>query len=460
MSSARLDDLLATARIVLADNRRGEVTVPHHDLFPAAYLWDTAVTAKGIAVFDPARAAGELLAYLRSQWRSGMLPNEAYLQPAGLRERLFGDHPDRPDGLVTSGITQPMMIGRAVLEVGRRLGREDRRSLFTAAAPALASACRWAFERRIGPGGLAVVIHPYETGMDNRLDLVEAMSREWLSDPGRWARLGVAAGTTLARVVRRLAGDARRIPTEQRSSDAELLAGHLQTRHVHRHGYDLAALLADGRGVLIEDPGFNAVLLDAAACLVDLVHDLPDGLRGEVGEWAQGVLPAATESLAKALEELWFEGSNGVRPGYYARDARTGQLLLRPTVAGLFPLLLDGIPPDRAAALLAALTDPEQYGTPVAPPSAPVDSEGFLPERYWRGAAWSFPLDVLETALVGRGEHEIASRWRRAYLERPWGAEHAEYENPLTGRPLGVLSFSPAAALSIRLAEAEGVLPK
>jgi hypothetical protein len=103
------------------------------------------------------------------------------------------------------------------------------------------------------------------------------------------------------------------------------------------------------------------------------------------------------------------------------------------------------------------LVDPSKYWTLVPPPSAPIDSDGFVPNGYWRGAAWSFPTDVLETGLDLQGYRDVAGEFRRKYLERPHGAEHAEYENPVTGQPLGARPFSPAAALALRLAAKEGV---
>jgi hypothetical protein len=463
MHRPHLDDVLSSAHRVLEDNRLYGLTVPHRQLFPAAYLWDTSVTAKGIAVFDPDRAAGEVLRYLQSQWRSGLLPNEVYFDRIGPRDRLFGDHPDRPDGLTTSGITQPLMIVRTVLEVGRRLDRDGRDRFHARALPRLVRMSRWLLARRIGPGGLAVAIHPFETGMDNRIDLAGAMAREWLVADSRLGRLARGAGETTVAAVRRLVGDGRRVPVSQRSSDADLLAAFLQLRHIRRLGYDLEAIRASGRGVLVEDVGFNAVLLDAFACLAELASEAAG--PSEQTAWVDEVLRPATGRLAERLEELWFPGSDTVRGGYYSRDARTGRLLLRPTVAGLFPLLHS---PDgacdrtaraqRTAVLLDALTDPGQYWTAVAPPSAPLDSAGFSAERYWRGAAWSFSLDIIDTALGVQGRPEIARELRRRYLERSHGPVHAEYENPDTGRPLGIGSFSPAAALTLRLAGAEGLL--
>ena len=44
---------------------------------------------------------------------------------------------------------------------------------------------------------------------------------------------------------------------------------------------------------------------------------------------------------------------------------------------------------------------------------------------------------ALETALELAGQPELADELRRRYLARPHGLDHAEYQNPLTGAPLG-----------------------
>jgi hypothetical protein len=299
-----------------------------------------------------------------------------------------------------------------------------------------------------------VVIHPYETGMDNRIDLAEAMADEWLLGGGLVN--GSAHRGTLRALdaIRRLWGDLRTVPMAHRSSNHDVLRAYLQTRHIRRLGYDLAAIEASGHGLLVEDVGYNAVLVDAFRCLDELTDDLPRGAGPELT--LEPEMRTGMGRVAQSLETLWCDGTDGRRGGYYSRNYRTGRLSLRPTIAGLYPLLVDG-DAERTRIMVQTLVDPSTYWTLVAPPSAPIDSEGFAPDEYWRGAAWSFPTDIIETGLELRGEREIAQELRLKYLARPYGIEHAEYENPLTGAPLGAKPFSPAAALTIRFAALEGL---
>lgn len=447
------DELVAGAHDALAINRHHGLTVPHRRMFPGAYLWDTAVITKGLAVDDAPRAAQEIVTFLTAQWTSGMLPNEAHFHGRTFRRHLHGRHPQAPEPVTTSGITQPPLILRSALVVGRHLDPDDRAAFYSRIFPGLRRLCHWAVDERVGTRGLAVVIHPYETGMDNRLDLTEAMSAHWLQDDAFGGRFRRRVGGAVIDGARRLVGDVREVPADQRSSTRDVLAAYRQTRHIRRLGYRLPAVEASGVGLLVEDVGFNAVLVDAFTCLQEMADDLPRGERQEPAIDAD--LTAAMSSVAEHLEDLWFEDPAGTSSGYYSRDYRSGALLLRPTVAGLLPLLStrDG---SRRARLVDALVDPGKFWSRVPVPSAPLDSEGFLPARYWRGPSWPFPVDILETGLELHGYRDVARELRRAYLRRPHAAAHAEYDNPLTGEPLGARPFSPTAALTLRFAHREG----
>ena len=259
---------------------------------------------------------------------------------------------------------------------------------------------------------------------------------------------------TAINAARRLWGDCRTVPVGHRSSNEDVYAAYFQTRHIRRLGYDLAAVEASGRGLLFEDVGYNAVLVDAFTCLHEIEAELGPDDRSRFGIEAE--MQLAMDRVAQRLDDLWVQDPPNGPSGYFGRNYRTGEFSLRPTVAGLFPLLVTRRR-ERVKELVTALVDPSKYWTLVPPPSAPIDSEGFSANEYWRGAAWSFPTDIIETGLELQGEHDTARELREKYLHRPYGHRHAEYENALTGQPLGARPFSPAAALAVRLADKEGL---
>src|SRR5579862_945804 len=68
-------ELLEGAKAVLALNDRGKWTIPHGNLYPHQWLWDSCFIAIGLRHLDVERAQMELRSLLRGQWSNGMLPH-------------------------------------------------------------------------------------------------------------------------------------------------------------------------------------------------------------------------------------------------------------------------------------------------------------------------------------------------------------------------------------------------
>jgi hypothetical protein len=126
-TAAQLAALVDEAVRVLDRTWRGDHTVPSGQLYPHQWSWDSAFVAIGRSWIDQARAQIELERLFRGQWSNGMVPHivfnpdvpdDAYFPgPAFWRSDRAGASP--PDE-ATSGITQPPLHARAVLEVFRR----------------------------------------------------------------------------------------------------------------------------------------------------------------------------------------------------------------------------------------------------------------------------------------------------------------------------------------------------
>jgi len=130
------------AQDVLAQNDTGEWTIPAGHVYPHQWLWDSAFTAIGLAVYDPHRAAQELISLKRGQWSNGMLPH-----------MIFSPQPGRPDdswlwrsrrvtnlaprNVWTSGITQPPVLADAVQRVAKALEQNERKSFLEIMVPVL-----------------------------------------------------------------------------------------------------------------------------------------------------------------------------------------------------------------------------------------------------------------------------------------------------------------------------------
>ena len=156
---------------VLQRNSRGAFTVPAHGLYPYQWLWDSAFIALGWTQVDWERAWQELLCLFDyGQGPDGMLPHIVFHE----QSRDYCPGPDvwgrearaQP---ATSGITQPPVVATVVRylyekDPDRDRARERARYLF----PKLLAFHRWLYHAR-DPyrTGLVVIVHPWESGMDN-----------------------------------------------------------------------------------------------------------------------------------------------------------------------------------------------------------------------------------------------------------------------------------------------------
>ena len=156
----------------------------------------------------------------------------------------------------------------------------------------------------------------------------------------------------------------------------------------------------------------------------------------------------AHRTLAKLLE-LWDADAAGFR----ARAA--GEPVPSDAIVGLMPLLTGLLPAPVATALVAALDDPQRYGTPWGLPTVAAGDPDFSPERMWRGPVWINTNALVAEGLTASG---YAARARALAEQTVALVIHAggpsEYFHPFTGEkaPTATTAFGWSAALFIDLA--------
>ncbi|MFJ9784890.1 MGH1-like glycoside hydrolase domain-containing protein [Amycolatopsis sp. NPDC101161] len=397
------------AAAVLDGNWLGSSTVPSRSLYPHQWSWDSAFIAIGLRHSAPARARRELLTLFSAQWRDGRVPHILF-NPDTPAEAYFPGPSFWRAGR-TSGLIQPPVHARAVLAVHQA---EPDRTFLATLYPKLRAWHEYLRRSRDAGGrGLAAIVHPWESGMDN--------SPAW---DGPLSRVTPSTG-----FVRR---DLQHGAAEDRPSDEDYGRYVRLATDYRDHGYE-------GFGeFVVEDPGFNALLADAELALAEIA--------GELG------LPAAAAAhresaarVAKAMQEtLWDDGF------FFARDVRTGSRLPEYTCAGLLPLLL----PDLAVApaLLATATGPRfGLGRVHGVPSHDLTAPAFDPGRYWRGPSWANVGWLVRLGLLHHGEHALAEHLRADLVETALRTDFAEYVDPLTGAGHGARSFGWTAALTLDL---------
>ncbi len=448
-----LDGVISRSEDVMTLNRRGNYTVPNHQIFDSYFLWDGGIIADGWAQIDPQQAANEILHSLNGQWKNGMIPNQFREGSSWPQKRLFRTNGLAPEGFTGSGYTQPPLTIHAAVEVCKKLDPEERARFAKHVFHPFSHYLKWFLTQRVNDAGLVVEIHPDEAGMDNTPTWNETLNDYWFDeDRAPATRLKHLLGMQAVGLGRRRFGDLRYLPIEQRASNREVLASYLQIREISKHDYDLGRIMSDSDAPLVISPGFNALIAEAGGALREL-----EAIIDDEDHQIEPSLSASIDKLSSAVDsELWHQDL--VRPdlsGYYSKDARTGKRIPIQTVSGLVPLVGD-IKDDHASFLVKdLLMNRRKFHTPYPIPSVAVDSEHFDSTAYWRGVAWPFMRYIVERGLRRHGFEAEAAELRHSVLTRPSESTKSEYDHPINGQGMGIAQFATAAALDVIFANLE-----
>jgi hypothetical protein len=430
------DNVLDAAKAVLAMNDRETYTQPAHGLYPHQWLWDSCFVAIGLRHIDVARAQTEITSLLRGQWHNGMLPNIIFREDAQYRtdRNIWRSwlSPHAPDGVTTSGITQPPMLAEAVVQIGKKLSLPERRRWYKQVYPALLAYHEWLYQDRDPHNeGLALQIHPWETGLDNTPPWTSEMHEHQLP-----AWISTVKALKLDKVINLFRRDTHTVPLDQRYETIETLILFDIQRRLRRKGYDIYKIL-DHSLLTIEDLSFNCIFIRANTHLKKIAKDIGQDLPDE--------LLKRMKRTEIALEELWEEYSGQ----YYSRDFVTHRLLKIPTIATLLPLYAGTISKERAAKLVAMLENQHLFGTNYPVPSVPTNSFWFQPKLYWQGPTWVNMNWLIIDGLEQYGYKDHAAALRETTIDMVGTSGCSEYFDPLTGEAAGAPNFSWTAALAI-----------
>lgn len=419
------DALWQGAAAVLDANWERDHTVPSRTLYPHHWNWDAGFIAAGLAHHDPARAWADLHSLFSAQWIDGRVPHIVFDPDVSERDYFpgpaFWDSPAMPGRLagLTTGIVQPPVHALAVEEMWRRAPDEvELRWLYER----LAHQQRYLLERRnVGGDGLASIVHPWESGLDN--------SPSWDAVLG-----AIPVDLDMMRKYRRQ--DNRVANSDHRPTDADY-ARYIAIAANYRDGGYLDARLIDRHPFLVECPGFNAILGAAEHSLAELAE--------VVGADPAPHRERAARITRALVDELYVTGF------FHSRDVRTGRLSPARCVNGLIPLILPDLPTEVVDSLVAAATS-ERFGIgPLPVPSYDRTAADFDRLRYWRGPIWINVNWLLWRGLRTHGRDREAATLRDAMLSLVRRGGYHEYFDPVTGDGIGSAAFSWTAALTMDL---------
>lgn len=431
-------EISAAAKAVLKANDTGAYTIPAEGLYPHQWLWDSCFVAIGIRHYDNERAKTEILSLLRGQWANGMLPNMIFAPDDLFRHdrNIWRSwlNPYAPDDVATSGITQPPMLAEAIVRIGEKMSKPERRTWYQTVYPALLAYHQWLYaDRDPHNEGLVLQIHPYETGLDNTPPWINQLRQHHM--PWWATMIEKTHADTLINFVRR---DTRHVPPGQRMSNIEALLYFSVMRRLRRKLYNTEAILNHSL-FAIEDLTFNSIFVRSNR----LLRDISRYIRREVPI----ELLTKMSKTEEAFEQLWDAYSSQ----YYSRNFVTHKLIKEPSIAALMPLYAGVITKERAAQLVKMLENSKSFGAAYPVPSVPLDSPWFKPYGYWQGPTWINTNWLIIDGLKRYGFDDHAAALTDCSIELVRQSGFYEYFNPLDGSPAGARNFSWTAALTIDL---------
>jgi hypothetical protein len=411
-----MSELDEAALRTLADNRRqGEsripparydYTCPSPATYPFQWNWDSAFHAIALSHHDPARARAEVESLLLAQQPSGFVPHMVLWQ-AELRAQAAAEFTVALDRSGWHTLTaNPPVLPLAVerLAAGAPDGWLER------IVPALVGVLSWWRARRDPDGmGLVRTFQPDESGLDMspKYDVV----------------LGIDAD------------DAARIVPRWHEAVRDLIAAYAGPRAEHGPDVDLTA----ARRFVWHDVLVNSIFGCSSRALARLLRTL--GRDEAAAEWDD----VAARTTAALMRECW-DGDDGAFFDIYLDPTGRTQRAAVLSASSLFPLVLDDLPADVAARLVAHLTDESEFWLPYPVPSVAASEPSFDPtfaaEAIFRGSSWVNLNWYLHLGLRLHGYDDIAAELAHRTRAMVGAARLRECYGPYDAAGHGAREFS------------------
>lgn len=432
------DQVIEGCKDILEKNRRGGFTVPAEGLYPHQWLWDSCFIAIGLAEYDLDRAKKEIESLLRGQWSNGMLPHMIFAEgDKHKRDRNIWQSwrsPFSPDHLSTSGLTQPPMLAEAIVRIGEKMKMVERRAWFQDMYPALLAYHEWMYaERDPHDEGLILLIHPWESGLDNSppwIDQLHVHSRPW------W--VNVIERTKLDKIVLLFRRDTSHVPPGQRLSNIDAILYFTIIQRLKHKNWDIERILARSH-FSFQDLTFNSILIRANEHLKTISKTIGRDLPVELVD--------SMKKTVESLEKLW----DGFYKQYYSQTFITHKLVKESTIGTLMPLYAGSVTKERAEELVKLLNSNKHFDSDYPIPSVPFSSSWYKEFGYWQGPSWINTNWLVADGLKRYGYKKEAEKIINACIAAVSKHGPYEYFSAKSGEPAGAKNFSWTAALIIKM---------
>lgn len=435
--------IIDSSQEVLDINYADGFTMPSRTLYPHQWLWDSCFHAIGLRHTKPQRALQEIQLLLRGQWPNGMIPHMIFSNHD--HQKVYGykiwkSHvcDDCVIGLRTSAITQPPIVAEAFELVVKKLPKKEQKAAVEKYLPQIIRYHEWIYrERDPDKTGRVVIIHPWESGMDNNPALISNLK---LSFPISWWERQFLGNKIIKSFYHAKRKDIRLTSAEERThSEVNWMLGRLIARYRAKL-YNIESILFDKHSFVVESIMFNMALLRSNKALVRLAKSINVKLTKE--------LLVSIERSEVAFDDFWHEQDST----FYDRDWQTGQHITIPTISSLLPIAAKKLKPTQLQSIKKKISS-ESFSTRWPVPTQPVDSHWFSPIRYWQGPVWINMNWFLIDGLKHNGAKKQAGELKEKTIDLIVKSGIWEYYSPIDGSGHGINNFSWTAALAIDLAK-------
>ena len=411
-----MKETIKIAKEVLINNRRSGYTLPtNNELYPAQWNWDSAFIALGYSYFNMEYAIEELEKLISGQWEDGMIPHILFHDND---ESYFPNHKtwDCGNKVPSSGITQPPIIATIIKKIidQNKLDQSQMKRM-EIIIKKLKKYLDWFYNYRdTNKIGLAAIIHPWESGLDNSPIWDSPLDKVKIEENLKYERRDLNVSRSSNR------------PLKKDYDGYITLLNQFK-----KNKYNPSIIVNDSMFNVI-DIGFNSILIRATKDLVEVSKkfnlDFTD-LKNKISK--------SEESLIKFYKDD--------DQSFFSYDFKNHNLIKVDAISNYFILFANLENQEINNKIIDKLkkynSQKDYFFTTVNP-----KDKTFEETRYWRGPVWINSNWIVYQGLINK-DKIFSSSIKNKTLELLENKKFHEYYNYKTGECLGANNFSWSAAL-------------